>query len=374
MGKFVLSSDALVRFIAGEAVLHNPYLAAAPLRTRDPAVLEVLLQFSLPTDPDQWGERLPAGARGSLRRLLDALIQSRFLVPADAPAPERSAADRTALLQHQLGLLARTTSRLATDLAALGSEALMLGDAQLPLERRLDAVLAAIGDVQRHVDDACARQVRSQIAALSATGRLPDACLHIGAGPTRLPGWVNIDLAPADLTTNIARGLPLPDGCVRLIYAAHVLEHLYYPEETARFLGDCRRVLAPGGWLRIVVPDIEQYLRAYVAGDAAFFTARRATWQRLPQGRTLLEEFLHYAGAGPDPASFSESHKFGFDAATLEKALAAAGFVEIARNAYMQSAVTDLHVDNASLVAHAGHGDRACSLFMDARAPGAPPA
>jgi SAM-dependent methyltransferase len=63
---------------------------------------------------------------------------------------------------------------------------------------------------------------------------------------------------------NFISGIPLPDDSAACVYHSHVLEHL--PESLARqFLLECKRVLVPGGILRIVVPDLEQIARDYVA-------------------------------------------------------------------------------------------------------------
>jgi ubiquinone/menaquinone biosynthesis C-methylase UbiE len=46
--------------------------------------------------------------------------------------------------------------------------------------------------------------------------------------------------------------LPFPDGAFTLVWASEVLEHL---ADTARFLSDIRRVLAPGGRLLLTTPN-----------------------------------------------------------------------------------------------------------------------
>jgi SAM-dependent methyltransferase len=209
---------------------------------------------------------------------------------------------------------------------------------------------------------------------LRGTGLLEDLKLHVGAGSRRLPGWVNIDVYPAELALNVNRGLPFADGSARVLFASHMLEHLYYPDEALRFLAECRRVLRPGGRLRLVVPDLERYVRAYAEHDDAFFADRRRTWHGLPEGRTHLEEFLSYAGAGPDPASFLDSHKYGYDFATLSRLLELAGFEDVRRSSFMGSDLPELQVDEQSAVAGATSDGRHYSLFVEASAPVASPA
>ena len=93
------------------------------------------------------------------------------------------------------------------------------------------------------------------------------ALVNLGCGTRFHSDWVNIDLYPAGpgvRKANFIRGIPLPDRSAACIYHSHLFEHL--PLAVARrFLGECRRVLAPGGILRIVVPDFERSARDHIA-------------------------------------------------------------------------------------------------------------
>jgi len=86
-------------------------------------------------------------------------------------------------------------------------------------------------------------------------------------------------------------------GSVRYIFVSHLLEHLFFPRDVKPFLAELRRALAPGGVVRIVVPDIEQSIEAYVNDDRSFFGNRREAWPWWPENPTRLEDFLAYAGA-----------------------------------------------------------------------------
>src|SRR4029077_695130 len=118
---------------------------------------------------------------------------------------------------------------------------------------------------------------------------------------------------------------------------AHVLEHFDYPDEALALVKEVHRVLAPGGVLRVVVPDIRQCILAYAAGDTAFFARRAELWPQASRCETPLEHFLHYAGAGVRPQAFW-GHRFGYDFETLSLLLTRGGFDRIARSDYMQSA------------------------------------
>lgn len=90
--------------------------------------------------------------------------------------------------------------------------------------------------------------------------------LNLGCGARRHPDWVNVDFcahAPDVLAHDLATPLPFADDSFDAVYHSHVLEHL--PREAASgFLAECRRVLRPGGVLRVAVPDLERLARTYL--------------------------------------------------------------------------------------------------------------
>ena len=62
---------------------------------------------------------------------------------------------------------------------------------------------------------------------------------------------------------NLAKGIAYGDSSVDAVYHSHLLEHL--DRETAKvFLTEIKRVLVPGGIVRVVVPDMEQLCRRYL--------------------------------------------------------------------------------------------------------------
>ncbi|MBI5380784.1 MAG: methyltransferase domain-containing protein [Opitutae bacterium] len=91
--------------------------------------------------------------------------------------------------------------------------------------------------------------------------------VNLGCGQVWHPAWANFDLAPADAAVrafDATAPLPLANDSADAVYHAHLLEHL--PRAQAQtLLGECRRVLRPGGILRVVVPDLEELARRYLA-------------------------------------------------------------------------------------------------------------
>jgi len=101
--------------------------------------------------------------------------------------------------------------------------------------------------------------------------------VNVGSGGQGLEGWVNIDVGtyykdqtfPADIRYR----LPLRDNQVARLYAEHVVEHLDFREDIPVFFRETQRVLAPGGRLRVVVPDGRRWAEAYITGDAEKWAA-----------------------------------------------------------------------------------------------------
>jgi hypothetical protein len=128
--------------------------------------------------------------------------------------------------------------------------------------------------------------------------------LNLGAGQTELPGFVPVD------RTDGREVYPLdyPDGSVDTIRASHVLEHFSHTE-VVEVVRHWVSKLAPGGLLRIAVPDLEYIAREYLAGKAINV-----------QGYLL--------GGQVDENDY---HKCAFDAEVLEEILIAAGLERLHR-------------------------------------------
>lgn len=90
--------------------------------------------------------------------------------------------------------------------------------------------------------------------------------LNVGCGTRYHKDWVNIDLkssSPDVIEHNVLKGLPFAANCFDVVYHAHILEHVT-PAQGAKLLGECFRVLKPGGIIRVVVPDLAYSCRLYL--------------------------------------------------------------------------------------------------------------
>lgn len=89
--------------------------------------------------------------------------------------------------------------------------------------------------------------------------------LHLGCGRRFIPGYFHVDAVEfphVDLVHAVDQLPMVPDESVEVIYACHVLEH-YQRRAVPRVLAEWRRILKPGGTLRVAVPDFEALVELY---------------------------------------------------------------------------------------------------------------
>lgn len=115
--------------------------------------------------------------------------------------------------------------------------------------------------------------------------------LHLGAGYRRLPGFVHVDKRPEtepDILADVANVSGIGDNSAEIIYACHLLEHIPRPK-VQEVLAEWRRVLAPGGVLRLSVPDFAKLAELYFEDGVSL-------WRLLGPlyGRQDYPENTHY--------------------------------------------------------------------------------
>jgi predicted SAM-dependent methyltransferase len=125
----------------------------------------------------------------------------------------------------------------------------------------------------------------------SVLGELGVRGLQCGsAGILRLGPWLNTDLMAirvADgetpeferltridgrlfLRHDAMQPFPFEDESFDWVYSEHFIEH-FFPSEAVTWLTEMRRLLKPGGHVRISTPDLRKYVRGYLEPDNGFF-------------------------------------------------------------------------------------------------------
>jgi predicted SAM-dependent methyltransferase len=104
-------------------------------------------------------------------------------------------------------------------------------------------------------------------------GRQAIARLNWGCGSHLADGWINSDIKDApgvDLAADVRHGLPLASESIDYAVSIHALPEFSYPELPG-VLAELRRVLKPGGVLRLGLPDLRRGIDAYLRGDFSYF-------------------------------------------------------------------------------------------------------
>ncbi len=189
--------------------------------------------------------------------------------------------------------------------------------------------------------------------------REPTVRVNVGSALSVAPGWINIDGslnalfagAPAPVLRYVYKWsgsreyytredycrilrthryihhdvrypLPFDDNSVDYVYSSHLLEHLFH-KDALRLLNEIHRVLKPGGWARICVPDLAHAIALFADGKT----------------ERALEFFFTTCGAG----QFNR-HQYMYDSGLLGSALRASGFAEVVRRGFQQGQVPDIDV------------------------------
>ncbi|HWF93152.1 MAG TPA: methyltransferase domain-containing protein [Terriglobales bacterium] len=193
----------------------------------------------------------------------------------------------------------------------------------------------------------------ASVALQSATEFHPPAhrllCVNIGCGTSVADGWYNIDNSPTIWLSrvplirqifqvpawpknvhryNVLKGLPFSDGTVDFIYSSHTFEHFTFDQSLA-LTQECFRALKPGGVLRIVVPDLNQLVRSYLADPA-------------PMASHKFIEHLSLSHTWRDLLHPGAHHQQMFDGRSLLAMLRQAGFENAQLSRYRDSRIPEL--------------------------------
>ena len=148
--------------------------------------------------------------------------------------------------------------------------------------------------------------------------------LQIGAHVCVMPGWLNTDLYPQSIrsvTLDATKTFPFPDVSFDYVFSEHQLEHIGY-EDALVMLSECRRILRPGGKIRIALPSLDRLLELFG-----------------PARTDLQDRYIRYVTKAcypnvqdPNPcfamnaAFMNWGHRYIWDQATLSKTLETEGF------------------------------------------------
>jgi predicted SAM-dependent methyltransferase len=148
--------------------------------------------------------------------------------------------------------------------------------------------------------------------------------LHWGCGSITPEDWINSDLKPGPgvaISGNILDGLRLDNESIDYIVSQHALQDLQIYDQV-KAISELRRVLKPGGTLRLSLPDLDQAIAAYQSGNRDYFHIR--DWE------TISGNFITHV------LWYSLTHTL-FTYEFAEELLLKAGFSSVRRVDYRQT-------------------------------------
>ena len=146
--------------------------------------------------------------------------------------------------------------------------------------------------------------------------------LDLGVGANYTNGWTHVDFyrnrirkfwkshprRRLEIETDLRYPLYCPNNVVDGVYSGHTLEHLY-PNHAYNLLKEIFRVLKPGCWLRINVPDLKRVVDFYNGTISNY---------KYKYGAEAISNYTQNWG-----------HHSAWDEEILSKALEISGFINI---------------------------------------------
>jgi SAM-dependent methyltransferase len=147
--------------------------------------------------------------------------------------------------------------------------------------------------------------------------------LNLGCGDKILPGYVNVDVAPAraghkpDVICDLRRLAPFTDDSADEVLAVHVVEH-FWRWEVVDVLREWMRVLKPGGKMVLECPNLqsacEEFLRDPTTTSGPGQEGQRTMWVFYGDPRWR------------DPLMV---HRWGYTPRSLAAVMSEAGLIDI---------------------------------------------
>ena len=181
---------------------------------------------------------------------------------------------------------------------------------------------------------------------------------------------------------DVSRGLPFDSGSVDAVYHSHLLEHLDR-DVAPRFLSEIRRVLRPGGIVRMVVPDLELAARSYLAQLERSLTDGEEAKAHDESVARLLEQSVRREAASSrqlsalrarverlllgDARGRGETHQWMYDRVNLEQLVRSVGLGDPRVESFDSSRIEDWNSFGLDRDEHGGPY-KPDSLYLEARA------
>jgi predicted SAM-dependent methyltransferase len=153
--------------------------------------------------------------------------------------------------------------------------------------------------------------------------------LHIACGSNVIDGWANIDRSHIKNVIRLDLTMPLPvrSETIRFIYSEHFIEHISL-EQAKTMLGECYRILQPGGVLRLSTPSLRKLVDEYISKNLSEWSD--IGWNPSTPCRMMNEGIRLW------------EHQFVYDTDELEHLLEEIGFCNVTHVTWRESKYEEL--------------------------------
>lgn len=131
---------------------------------------------------------------------------------------------------------------------------------------------------------------------------------------------------------DLTKPFPWTNSSIDIIYSSHTLEHLN-KEDGMNFLKECYRILKPGGFLRIVLPDLKPIIDKYLNNEINAVDFIEKLDVLYYDGPKIFKKFFSFC--------FSYPHKTMYDYKSLSKIFINLGLNPI-KKSYGDSKIPDI--------------------------------
>jgi predicted SAM-dependent methyltransferase len=149
--------------------------------------------------------------------------------------------------------------------------------------------------------------------------------LHLACGKNVITGWSNLDIEARSnvVQVDLTQPLPVASDSVEQVYSEHFIEHIERDDALA-LLKEVHRSLCSGGMVRLSTPDLDVLVEHFRSDELDYWAD--VHWKPSSACR-LLNEGMHWWG-----------HRFLYNESELRKLLQEAGFSQITRVKWRDSA------------------------------------
>ena len=150
--------------------------------------------------------------------------------------------------------------------------------------------------------------------------------LQIGTSGNVMSGWLNTDITPTSgqvFFLDATRRFPIDDATFDYVFCEHMIEHISWHDGQI-MLRECRRILKPGGKIRLSTPDLEVQIDLFKKPLAP----QQETYIKQTTDTLIKGVSVYKPSFVINNAFHNWGPRFIYDGDLLDMSLRNAGFVE----------------------------------------------